>query len=46
MGDYLNSTQVYSLYERETKKPYFVDKTAKLKGDTRRPGWSATYRRS
>ncbi|MCD8348581.1 MAG: hypothetical protein LUD16_11695 [Lachnospiraceae bacterium] len=31
MGYYLNSTQVYSLYESETKKPYFVDKTAMLK---------------
>ncbi|MCD8347177.1 MAG: ATP-binding protein [Lachnospiraceae bacterium] len=31
MGYYLNSAQVYSLYESETKKPYFVDKTAMLK---------------
>ncbi|MCD8104949.1 MAG: ATP-binding protein [Lachnospiraceae bacterium] len=31
MGYYLNSTQGYSLYESETKKPYFVDKTAMLK---------------
>ncbi|MCC8068071.1 MAG: ATP-binding protein, partial [Clostridiales bacterium] len=28
---YLNSTQVYSLYESETKKQYFVDKTDVLK---------------
>ncbi|MCD8076354.1 MAG: ATP-binding protein [Lachnospiraceae bacterium] len=31
MGYYLNSTQAYSLYESETKKPYFVDKTVMLK---------------
>ncbi|MCC8105597.1 MAG: ATP-binding protein [Clostridiales bacterium] len=31
MGYYLNSAQVFSLYESETKKPYFVDKTAMLK---------------
>lgn len=31
MGYYLNSIQAYSLYESETKKPYFIDKTAMLK---------------
>ncbi|MCD7763544.1 MAG: ATP-binding protein [Lachnospiraceae bacterium] len=31
MGYYLNSNQMYSLYESEAKKPYFVDKTAMLK---------------
>ena len=27
MGVYLNNATAYSLYEKETKKPYFVDKT-------------------
>ena len=27
MGIYLNSTSAYSLYKRETEKPYFVDKS-------------------
>ncbi len=27
MGYYLNSTSAFSIYESETKKPYFVDKT-------------------
>ena len=27
MGVYLNNATAYSLYRRETKKPYFVDKT-------------------
>jgi len=31
MGYYLNSSQAFSLYESETKKPYFVDKTAMLR---------------
>ncbi|MCC8151778.1 MAG: AAA family ATPase, partial [Lachnospiraceae bacterium] len=31
MGYYLNSSQVLSLYESETKKPYFVDKTEMLR---------------
>ncbi|MCD7833968.1 MAG: ATP-binding protein [Lachnospiraceae bacterium] len=30
MGYYLNSTSAFSLYESETKKPYFVDKTIML----------------
>lgn len=30
MGYYLNTTKVLSLYESETKKPYFVDKSAML----------------
>ncbi|MCD8198044.1 MAG: ATP-binding protein [Lachnospiraceae bacterium] len=30
MGYYLNSNKVYSLYESEVKKPYFVDKTEML----------------
>ncbi|MCD8104615.1 MAG: hypothetical protein LUF35_06355 [Lachnospiraceae bacterium] len=31
MGYYLNSADAFELYERETKKPYFVDKTELLK---------------
>ncbi|MCD7884327.1 MAG: ATP-binding protein [Lachnospiraceae bacterium] len=31
MGYYLNSQNVYSLYESEVKKPYFVDKTKMLR---------------
>jgi len=31
MGYYLNSAQPFSLYESETKKPYFIDKTEMLK---------------
>ncbi|MCC8046298.1 MAG: AAA family ATPase [Clostridiales bacterium] len=31
MGYYLNSTDAFELYEREIKKPYFVDKTELLK---------------
>lgn len=30
MGYYLNSNKVFSLYESEVKKPYFVDKTGML----------------
>lgn len=30
MGVYLNSKSAYTLYKSETKKPYFVDKTAML----------------
>lgn len=30
MGYYLNSHKVYSLYESEAKKPYFIDKTNML----------------
>ncbi|MCD8148556.1 MAG: ATP-binding protein [Clostridiales bacterium] len=30
MGYYLNSNKVYSLYESEVRKPYFVDKTKML----------------
>lgn len=30
MGYYLNSTDAYALYKNETRKPYFVDKTALL----------------
>ncbi len=30
MGYYLNSNKVYSLYESEARKPYFVDKTDML----------------
>ncbi|MCC8162265.1 MAG: ATP-binding protein [Lachnospiraceae bacterium] len=30
MGYYLNSNKVYSLYESETRKPYFIDKTELL----------------
>lgn len=31
MGYYLNSSQAFSIYESETKKPYFVDKSAMLR---------------
>ncbi len=31
MGYYLNGTQAFSVYESESRKPYFVDKTALLK---------------
>lgn len=31
MGYYLNSEDAYGLYERETKKAYFIDKTEMLK---------------
>ncbi|MCD8022068.1 MAG: ATP-binding protein [Lachnospiraceae bacterium] len=31
MGYYLNSTAAFSLYESESKKPYFVDKTEMLR---------------
>lgn len=31
MGYYLNGTQAFSIYESETKKPYFVDKTLLLR---------------
>lgn len=27
MGYYLNSPSAFAIYESETKKPYFVDKT-------------------
>ena len=30
MGHYLNSTKAYTLYQNETRKPYFVDKTIML----------------
>ncbi|MCD8326217.1 MAG: ATP-binding protein [Lachnospiraceae bacterium] len=30
MGYYLNSSKIYSLYESEVRKPYFVDKTEML----------------
>ncbi|MCD7763624.1 MAG: ATP-binding protein [Lachnospiraceae bacterium] len=30
MGYYLNSNKVYSLYESEARKPYFIDKTEML----------------
>jgi len=30
MGYYLNNGQIFSLYESETKKPYFVDKSSML----------------
>ena len=31
MGFYLNSRAPYTLYQNETKQPYFVDKTKMLK---------------
>lgn len=30
MGMYLNSRAPYTLYQNETRKPYFVDKTRML----------------